>query len=69
MSVVVKHPNGYFSNPTEDLPEDLRESSKGSVGVVFDEDGGVMEVRSWTGRSWKKLAGAEREWALDWLRS
>lgn len=69
MTCVVRHPNGYYSNPTEELPKDLRESSKDSIGVVYDDDGEVLEVRSWSGRKWNLLTGAEREWALDWLRS
>lgn len=68
MSVVCRHSNGYYSNPSEDLPK-LLESSKGAIGVVYDEEGEVLEVRNWTGRKWELLTGTEREYALDWFQS
>lgn len=67
---IIRHPLGYWSSHgTGDLPDRLLDSSKGSIAAIFDDEGQVEEVREFTGRGWRLLVGADREFALDWMES
>lgn len=66
---IIKHPDGAWTSVGKgEPPNDLLQSSAGSVALLFDEDGGLGETREWTGRAWKLLTGADRELAIDWMK-
>lgn len=66
---LLKHCMGYWSAEGHgDLPTDLGREHEGTVGVVFDDDGNLEDLRRWTGKRWLMITGDARERTIDWLK-